>query len=177
MPPRRVVIIGGGPAGLVQLKVLLHFARHGARAGAAAIDDDDGCSPEFDPILLEQASDIGGTFAWRSYENGTLVSSKQLTAFSDCKQTADRRRSEIRLGTHQCQPRYPICTQIDFLSTRPITSQCPSTSTTSNDTLPASASTRTWAPPGNRHRSKALLVSSSTQKSLMSTEKLEASTE
>ncbi|KAK4054707.1 hypothetical protein OIV83_000631 [Microbotryomycetes sp. JL201] len=74
MAPRRVVIIGAGPAGLVQLKVLLHFPRH-LRTNPDV--------HEFDAVVLEQAHKIGGTFDQRSYENGTLVSSKQLTAFSD----------------------------------------------------------------------------------------------
>ncbi|KAK4058226.1 hypothetical protein OIO90_000965 [Microbotryomycetes sp. JL221] len=69
---RRIICIGAGPGGLAQLKVLLHFPYR----------QDDG-EPEFDPIVLEQASAIGGTFDQRSYENGCLVSSKQLTAFSD----------------------------------------------------------------------------------------------
>jgi dimethylaniline monooxygenase (N-oxide forming) len=49
----KVVVIGAGPAGLVLCKSLLE-----AR------------SPdfEFDPIILEQENDIGGTFRYRSYE-------------------------------------------------------------------------------------------------------------
>ncbi|KAK1220425.1 hypothetical protein PQX77_016806 [Marasmius sp. AFHP31] len=64
----KVVIIGAGPAGLVTAKSLLENA--------------DGPCP-FDPIILEQEDDIGGTFRYRSYENANLVSSKQLTSFSD----------------------------------------------------------------------------------------------
>lgn len=67
----RVLIIGGGPAGIVTLKTLLHFPRA------------EGAPAPFDPIVVELAPAIGGTFAWRSYENSALVSSKQLTAFSD----------------------------------------------------------------------------------------------
>ncbi|THG98722.1 hypothetical protein EW026_g3525 [Hermanssonia centrifuga] len=66
--PLVVVIIGGGPAGLVTCKSLLDAAT--------------GKFP-FDPVVLEQESDIGGTFRYRSYENANLVSSKQLTSFSD----------------------------------------------------------------------------------------------
>lgn len=35
------------------------------------------------PILVEAESEIGGTFRYRRYENAELVSSRQLTAFSD----------------------------------------------------------------------------------------------
>ncbi len=49
----KVVIIGGGPAGLVTCKSLLDAAT--------------GKFP-FDPVVLEQESDIGGTFRYRSYE-------------------------------------------------------------------------------------------------------------
>ncbi|KAJ7168185.1 hypothetical protein C8R43DRAFT_983359 [Mycena crocata] len=63
-----VVIIGAGPSGLVTCKSLLEYA------------SDDF---PFDPIVLEQEADIGGTFRYRTYENATLVSSKQLTSFSD----------------------------------------------------------------------------------------------
>ncbi|KAM0756380.1 hypothetical protein T439DRAFT_308852 [Meredithblackwellia eburnea MCA 4105] len=72
VPPRRAVIVGAGPAGLVTLKTLLHQPS----------DNVNGDRP-FDPIVLDFASSIGGTFDQRSYENGELVSSKQLTAFSD----------------------------------------------------------------------------------------------
>ncbi|KAA1471283.1 FAD/NAD-P-binding domain-containing protein [Dentipellis sp. KUC8613] len=64
----KVAVIGAGPAGLVTCKTLLEAA-----------------TPEFpfDPVVLEQEDDIGGTFRYRSYENANLVSSKQLTSFSD----------------------------------------------------------------------------------------------
>ncbi|KIY66071.1 FAD/NAD-P-binding domain-containing protein [Cylindrobasidium torrendii FP15055 ss-10] len=64
----KVVIIGAGPAGLVACKSLLENA--------------DDAYP-FDPVVLEQETAIGGTFRYRSYENAALVSSKQLTSFSD----------------------------------------------------------------------------------------------
>ncbi|KDQ59577.1 hypothetical protein JAAARDRAFT_77653 [Jaapia argillacea MUCL 33604] len=72
-----IVVVGGGsnpfisksgPAGLVTCKTLLEAAT---------------AEYPFDPILFEQEDDIGGTFRFRSYENATLVSSKQLTSFSD----------------------------------------------------------------------------------------------
>ncbi|GAA6013204.1 hypothetical protein JCM11491_005214 [Sporobolomyces phaffii] len=57
------IVIGGGPAGITALKTQ-------REAGA-------GC------ILFEAEEQIGGTFRYRSYENSELVSSKQLTAFTD----------------------------------------------------------------------------------------------
>ena len=63
------LIIGGGPAGLVSLKYTLeHDQEH---------------SEGDPPMLVEMESEIGGTFRWRGYENAELVSSKQLTCFSD----------------------------------------------------------------------------------------------
>ncbi|KAF8334136.1 uncharacterized protein EI90DRAFT_3145067 [Cantharellus anzutake] len=64
----KVVVIGAGPSGLVVTKTLLQEASEDF---------------PFDPIILEAEDDIGGTFRHRSYENATLVSSKQLTSFSD----------------------------------------------------------------------------------------------
>jgi len=65
----RVVVIGAGPAGLVTVKTLLDGAN---RFGG-----------EIDVVALEAEAALGGTFKYRAYENGALVSSKQLTAFSD----------------------------------------------------------------------------------------------
>lgn len=50
-----VVVVGAGPAGLVTCKSLLEAA-----------------TPDypFEPIILEQEDDIGGTFRYRSYEVG-----------------------------------------------------------------------------------------------------------
>ncbi|KAH7037876.1 dimethylaniline monooxygenase [Microdochium trichocladiopsis] len=64
----RVAVIGGGPGGLVALKTLL-----------------DNSTPEqpIEACLFEAEDDIGGTFKYRAYENAELVSSKQLTSFSD----------------------------------------------------------------------------------------------
>ncbi|KAK7049360.1 hypothetical protein VNI00_005961 [Paramarasmius palmivorus] len=64
----KVVVVGAGPAGLVTAKSLLEYA-----------DEE----YPFDPVVLEQEDDIGGTFRYRSYQNANLVSSKQLTSFSD----------------------------------------------------------------------------------------------
>lgn len=49
----KVVIVGAGASGLVTCKSLLESA-----------------SPDypFDPIILEENTDIGGTFKYRSYE-------------------------------------------------------------------------------------------------------------
>ncbi|GAA5848275.1 hypothetical protein JCM8547_004466 [Rhodosporidiobolus lusitaniae] len=57
------IIVGGGPAGLTALKTL----------------SENG----FKGILFEAEDEIGGTFRYRGYEAAELVSSKQLTAFSD----------------------------------------------------------------------------------------------
>jgi len=64
----KVVIIGAGPGGLCLCKTLLETAT---------------ADFPFEPVILEQEDDIGGTFKYRSYDNATLVSSKQLTSFSD----------------------------------------------------------------------------------------------
>ncbi|KAK4998303.1 hypothetical protein LTR66_002449 [Elasticomyces elasticus] len=64
----KVAIVGAGPGGLATLKTLL----------AAS-------TPErpVEACLFEAEEEIGGTFKYRSYENAELVSSKQLTSFSD----------------------------------------------------------------------------------------------
>lgn len=49
----KVVIVGAGPAGLVTCKSMLE---------ASEVDF------PFDPIILEQEEEIGGTFRYRSYE-------------------------------------------------------------------------------------------------------------
>lgn len=49
----KVIIIGAGPAGLVVCKTLLDAATE---------------QFPFDPIILEQEDDIGGTFKYRTYE-------------------------------------------------------------------------------------------------------------
>ncbi|WRT68738.1 uncharacterized protein IL334_005718 [Kwoniella shivajii] len=69
--PKRAstLVIGGGPAGLVSLKYTVEY-------GEKWTDGEE-------PVLVEMESEIGGTFKWRGYENAELVSSKQLTCFSD----------------------------------------------------------------------------------------------
>ncbi|GAA5958149.1 hypothetical protein JCM3765_002830 [Sporobolomyces pararoseus] len=62
------IIIGGGPGGITALKTQ-------TEAGAKC-------------ILFEAEEQIGGTFRYRSYENSELVSSKQLTAFTDYRFSA-----------------------------------------------------------------------------------------
>ena len=84
MSPKLVLIIGAGPAGLTTSKTLLHYPR------SASSPD----SPVFSPLILEATHTLGGTFEQRSYENGALVSSKQLTAFSDC---------ELLTGAHEVE--------------------------------------------------------------------------
>ncbi|KAF3065168.1 Dimethylaniline monooxygenase [N-oxide-forming] 2 [Daldinia childiae] len=70
----RVAVIGAGPAGLVTLKHLL--------AAESAL----GVEP-VEARLFESESGVGGTFLARTYEDAELVSSRQLTSFSDfrCK--------------------------------------------------------------------------------------------
>ncbi|KAJ1026308.1 hypothetical protein NDA16_002395 [Ustilago loliicola] len=66
----KIAIIGAGPSALVTAKTLLE-----------ASDSD----PSFQPsiTIFESEPDIGGTFRYRTYSNATLVSSKQLTSYSD----------------------------------------------------------------------------------------------
>lgn len=42
-----------------------------------------------EPILFESETQLGGTFRYRSYENGEMVSSRQLTSFSDFRLAAN----------------------------------------------------------------------------------------
>jgi dimethylaniline monooxygenase (N-oxide forming) len=58
----------GRPAGLTALKSLLEASTQGMPIEAE---------------LFEAQEDIGGTFQYRSYDNAELVSSRQLTSFSD----------------------------------------------------------------------------------------------
>ncbi|KPV75634.1 uncharacterized protein RHOBADRAFT_52680 [Rhodotorula graminis WP1] len=67
---RSTVIIGGGPAGLTALKTMR----------------ENGISA----ILFEAEALVGGTFRYRAYEAAELVSSKQLTAFSDFRFPPDQ---------------------------------------------------------------------------------------
>jgi dimethylaniline monooxygenase (N-oxide forming) len=82
MAPQLVLVIGAGPAGLTASKTLLHYPR--PSSGDAV----------FSPLILEASDTLGGTFEQRSYENGNLVSSKQLTAFSDCAYPSTHRARE-----------------------------------------------------------------------------------
>ncbi|KAM4066310.1 DDE superfamily endonuclease [Hirsutella rhossiliensis] len=66
----RVAVIGGGPSGIVTLKYLV--AAHQSLQ----------CEP-IEVWLFEYQPQIGGAFAARVYEEAELVSSKQLTTFSD----------------------------------------------------------------------------------------------
>jgi dimethylaniline monooxygenase (N-oxide forming) len=58
----KVVIVGAGAAGLVTCKSLLEAAT---------------ATFPFDPIILEQENDIGGTFRYRSYEVFMVTSAKE----------------------------------------------------------------------------------------------------
>ncbi|WVQ79764.1 hypothetical protein IAT38_001864 [Cryptococcus sp. DSM 104549] len=69
------LVIGGGPAGIVGLKYTVEYGETWARGE--------------EPVLVEMESEIGGTFRWRGYENAELVSSKQLTCFSDFRYPLD----------------------------------------------------------------------------------------
>ncbi|KAN0063764.1 hypothetical protein ACQY0O_003814 [Thecaphora frezii] len=66
----KVAIIGAGPSALVTAKTLLEES-----------DKHPGFNPQI--TIFEAEDDIGGTFRYRAYSNATLVSSKQLTCFSD----------------------------------------------------------------------------------------------
>lgn len=58
----KVVVIGAGPSGLVTCKSLLEAATPAF---------------PFDPVVLEQENDIGGTFRYRSYEVRLLLFTTQ----------------------------------------------------------------------------------------------------
>lgn len=66
----RVAIIGGGPSGLVQLKVLNEMHQRFP-------------VPAFEVRLFETYDQLGGVFLHHVYEDAELVSSKYLTTFSD----------------------------------------------------------------------------------------------
>ncbi|KAK3681558.1 hypothetical protein B0T22DRAFT_298410 [Podospora appendiculata] len=69
----RVAVVGGGPGGLATLKYL-----------ATAHQFFPGMKP-IEVKLFEAEDKIGGTFRYRTYEEGELVSSKFLTCFSDLR--------------------------------------------------------------------------------------------
>ncbi|KAK3313365.1 hypothetical protein B0H66DRAFT_350202 [Apodospora peruviana] len=72
----KVAVIGGGPSGLVTLKYLLnaHTSLHVRPIEAKLFESEDA---------------VGGTFYARTYEDAELVSSKQLTTFSDFRPRDD----------------------------------------------------------------------------------------
>ncbi|KAI0007101.1 FAD/NAD(P)-binding domain-containing protein [Xylariaceae sp. FL0662B] len=72
----RIAIIGGGPSGLATLKYLLAAER---TLGTKPVD----------VRLFESESSVGGTFLARMYEDAELVSSRQLTSFSDFRYNDD----------------------------------------------------------------------------------------
>jgi len=72
----RVAIIGAGPSGLVTLKYL--------QTAHQFLDID-----PIEAVLFEAEDSMGGTFAHRTYEDAELVSSKQLTTFSDFRPRKD----------------------------------------------------------------------------------------
>ncbi|CAO1627417.1 unnamed protein product [Jaminaea pallidilutea] len=89
-PPVRVAIIGAGPSGLVTAKTLLDGMDRWGVGGSQASSSSSSSSttssaPPFhvEVSLFEQETQVGGTFRYRSYQSATLVSSKQLTSFSD----------------------------------------------------------------------------------------------
>lgn len=77
---QRVCIVGAGPAGLVALKTLLEQK-----------------DIKYDCTLLEAEAATGGTFRYRAYDNAQLVSSKQLTCFSDFRMPQDHESDHIDL--------------------------------------------------------------------------------
>lgn len=62
------LVIGAGPSGLVTAKYLLQSN-----------------DPSYNVTVLEQSNNIGGSFVNKVYDDCRLVSSKYLTAFSDCR--------------------------------------------------------------------------------------------
>lgn len=66
----KVVIVGAGPSGLVTCKTLLE----------AANDDF-----PFEPVILEQEDNIGGTFRYRSYE---VIELQYSTLYWKCLQNS-----------------------------------------------------------------------------------------
>ncbi|TVY68852.1 Dimethylaniline monooxygenase [N-oxide-forming] [Lachnellula suecica] len=73
----RVAVIGGGPSGLVTLKYLK--TAHEFFPGTELIE----------AKLFEAENSVGGTFKYRAYEGAELVSSRQLTSFSDFRCSSD----------------------------------------------------------------------------------------
>ncbi|KAF2179262.1 dimethylaniline monooxygenase [Zopfia rhizophila CBS 207.26] len=90
MAAMKIAVIGAGPGGLVTLKTLLEASTPGR---------------PIEVCLFEAEEDIGGTFQFRAYENAELVSSKQLTSFSD-------HRFPLTTPDHISLPQY-----VDYLKT------------------------------------------------------------
>ncbi|OIW29196.1 FAD/NAD(P)-binding domain-containing protein [Coniochaeta ligniaria NRRL 30616] len=72
----RVAVVGAGPSGLVTLKYLVTAHKF---LGTEPIE----------ARLFESEGEVGGTFVARVYEDAELVSSKQLTTFSDWRPRED----------------------------------------------------------------------------------------
>lgn len=70
MEAQKVLIIGAGPGGLTTLKTIIESSNRYA-------------TQPLEAILVEAESEIGGTFRYRRYQSAELVSSRQLTAYSD----------------------------------------------------------------------------------------------
>ncbi|KAF2277101.1 uncharacterized protein EI97DRAFT_366367, partial [Westerdykella ornata] len=85
-----ILLTSASPGGLTTLKTLLEAS-----------------TPErpIEAQLFEAEEDVGGTFQYRSYENAELVSSKQLTTFSD-------HRLPLSTPDHISLPQY-----VDYLRT------------------------------------------------------------
>ncbi|KAL6708962.1 hypothetical protein ACN47E_002089 [Coniothyrium glycines] len=87
-PTMRIAVLGAGPGGLTTLKTLLEAST---------------AERPIEVTLFEAEDDIGGTFRYRAYENAELVSSKQLTTFSD-------HRFPLSTNDHISLPQY-----VDYL--------------------------------------------------------------
>ena len=70
-----IVIIGAGPAGLVALKTIL-------------------ATQQYTATVYETSDTIGGTFRHKTYDDGALVSSRLLTAFSDFRFTGEASKKD-----------------------------------------------------------------------------------
>ena len=66
-----VLVIGAGPSGLVSLKTLRENG--------------------YNAVCVESSGHIGGTFYNKTYDDGALVSSKYITAFSDFRWDSETR--------------------------------------------------------------------------------------
>ncbi|RBR11062.1 uncharacterized protein FIESC28_09207 [Fusarium coffeatum] len=94
----RVAVIGGGPSGLVTLKYLLR----------AHLNLD--CEP-IEARLFELDDSVGGAFSTRVYEDAELVSSKQLTTFSDFR---CNKKTDFLSGTDYVQYLKDYCSHFNL---------------------------------------------------------------